>query len=51
MLSWSGHDILKLSAVPVFLLQRQIVHEELPGVALKAPPWSYCQGTTCTLEI
>lgn len=37
VLSWSGHDILKLSAVPALLLQRQIVQTEFHGVALKAP--------------
>lgn len=46
MLSWSGHDIHKLGAVPALLLQRQIVHAEFPGVAPKALLRS-CSQTLC----
>lgn len=44
VLSWSGHDILKLWAVPALPLQRQIVHEEFPGEAPNILPESRGQA-------
>ena len=51
VLSWSGHDILKLRAVPALLLQRQIVHAEFPGVAPKMLPQFYSQALCGDLHL